>query len=537
MALHALAYCPRLFYLEEVEEIRVADRRVFAGRELHASIADATEGAAESLDLECPELGLVGRLDCLRRRDGALVPYEHKRGRCQRGDEGEADAWRSDRIQVAAYAMMLEEALGETVGEGRIHYHRDNVTVRVPVDEDTRRAVHDAIASARRLRESTDRPPVAGNERLCTRCSLAPVCLPEESRRLTEPSERPRRLFPPDRDRTTLHVVTSGTSVGRSGHTLVVRPRDAEPSKHPAREVESIVLHGFAQISTQALRLCAQEDIGVHWVTAGGRYVAGLVSGPGRVHRRIRQYWALTDEATRLRLARTLALAKIESQVRFLLRATRRRDDARQIVQPAVNRLRQTLHATAHAESTETLRGHEGEAGRDYFGVINHLLTETVPEALRYAGRTRRPPRDRFNAVLGFGYALLKTAVMRAVLAAGLEPAFGFFHTPRSAAHPLVLDLMELWRVPLWDMVLVASLNRGQWNVDDDFDVSKAKVWLSEGGRKKAIQLFERRLQETWKHPVLEYSLTYDRAIELEVRLLEKEWSGEPGLFAQMRIR
>lgn len=32
MALHALAYCPRLFYLEEVEHIRVADRRVFEGR-------------------------------------------------------------------------------------------------------------------------------------------------------------------------------------------------------------------------------------------------------------------------------------------------------------------------------------------------------------------------------------------------------------------------------------------------------------------------------------------------------------------------
>jgi len=255
------------------------------------------------------------------------------------------------------------------------------------------------------------------------------------------------------------------------------------------------------------------------------------------VHRRIRQYRALTDETVRLRLARALALAKIESQVRFLLRATRSRDAARQAVQPVVGRLRQTLHAVAHADSAEVLRGHEGEAGRDYFASINHLLTKTVPDALRYTRRTRRPPRERFNAVLSFGYALLQTAVMRAVLAVGLEPAFGFFHTPRSAAHPLVLDLMELWRVPLWDMVVVASLNRGQWNVEEDFAVTKAKVWLSEEGRKKAIRLFERRLQETWKHPILEYSLTYDRAIELEVRLLEKEWSGEPGLFAQMRIR
>jgi CRISPR-associated protein Cas1 len=35
----------------------------------------------------------------------------------------------------------------------------------------------------------------------------------------------------------------------------------------------------------------------------------------------------------------------------------------------------------------------------------------------------------------------------------------------------------------------------------------------------------------------LKYSLSYARAIELELRLLEKEWSGSPGLFARMRIR
>jgi CRISPR-associated protein Cas1 len=129
------------------------------------------------------------------------------------------------------------------------------------------------------------------------------------------------------------------------------------------------------------------------------------------------------------------------------------------------------------------------------------------------------------------------TAVTRAVLAAGLEPSLGFFHTPRSAAHPLVLDLMELFRVPLWDMVLIGSLNRNQLDPDADFVATKTKVWLSDSGRKKAIGLFEARLDETWKHPVVGYSLSYSRTIELEARLLEKEWTGEPGLFARMRLR
>ena len=144
---------------------------------------------------------------------------------------------------------------------------------------------------------------------------------------------------------------------------------------------------------------------------------------------------------------------------------------------------------------------------------------------------------DRFSAILNFGYALLQTAVMRALLAVGLEPALGFYHTPRSAAHPLVLDLMELFRSPLWDMQMIASLNRGQWDADADFIVTKTKIWLSDAGKGKAIDLFESRLQENWKHPVVNYSLSYSRTIELEARLLEKEWSGEEGLFARMRLR
>ena len=54
---------------------------------------------------------------------------------------------------------------------------------------------------------------------------------------------------------------------------------------------------------------------------------------------------------------------------------------------------------------------------------------------------------------------------------------------------------------------------------------------------KKALGLFEARLRETWKHPVLNYSLSYGRTLELEARLLEKEWTGEPGLFARLRLR
>jgi len=85
-------------------------------------------------------------------------------------------------------------------------------------------------------------------------------------------------------------------------------------------------------------------------------------------------------------------------------------------------------------------------------------------------------------------------------------------------------------------MPLVAAINRRQWT-PEHFTIAGQQVWLTDDGRRLAIELYETRKQESWKHPVVGYALSYHRAIELEARLLEKEWSGTPGLFAKMRLR
>lgn len=230
-------------------------------------------------------------------------------------------------------------------------------------------------------------------------------------------------------------------------------------------------------------------------------------------------------------------MAKVEGHLRYLLRATRGRDRRALGLDEPIRVMRSSLSGIARANRMDAIRGYEGVAGKAWFSALPSLLSEKVPQGLKPAGRSRRPPRDRFNALLGFGYALLYQAVLRAILAVGLEPALGFYHTPRSSAHPLVLDLMELFRLPLWEIPLIGSINRLQWDEKEDFHATKGRVWLSEKGRRKGVTLFEKRMEDKWRHPVIDYSISYSRMIELEVRLLEKEWTGCPGLFAKVRLR
>ncbi len=557
MALHALLYCERLFYLEEVEEIRVADHAVYAGRRLHEEVASPDDETPErrSLEVASEAWGLLGKVDAVRRRDGRWVAIEHKRGRCRRGPDNEVCPWPSDRIQAVAYAVLLEEALGEAVPQARVRYHAENVTAIVDIDDDAREDLRRAIARANELRQTTARPPVAENEKLCTRCSLAPVCLPEEERLASERSEAeaatmvedeaversPPKLFPSNRERQTLHVTSHKAYVGRSSESLMVTAEDENgeevKQRVPIEEIDAVVIHGFGQVTTQAIHLCASRGIPVQWMTAGGRFAAGTTNSPGRVQQRIRQFTALTDATIRLRLARQLVHAKVETQLKYLLRMTRGDEATRAACQPHIERMRESLRKIPTAAADESLLGLEGMAAKSYFACLPLVLVDQTPAEMRPQGRTKHPPRDRFNALLSFGYALVETAVQRAAIAVGLEPALGFYHRPRSAAPPLVLDVMELFRTTLWEMPLIGSVNRQQWDVDEDFTISPGQVWLSATGRAKAIALFEQRLEESHRHPHTGQSLSYVRMIELEMRLLEKEWSGCPGMFAQLRLR
>ncbi|MBL8150609.1 MAG: CRISPR-associated endonuclease Cas1, partial [Blastocatellia bacterium] len=108
---------------------------------------------------------------------------------------------------------------------------------------------------------------------------------------------------------------------------------------------------------------------------------------------------------------------------------------------------------------------------------------------------------------------------------------------PRTQAPPLALDLMEMFRVVMVDLPIIGSINRRQWDEAEDFVIAGRQVWLSNSGKKKFFGIYERRKADQWKHSVLGHSLSYSRLMELEVRLLEKEWMNEGGLFAKLRLR
>jgi CRISPR-associated protein Cas1 len=140
--------------------------------------------------------------------------------------------------------------------------------------------------------------------------------------------------------------------------------------------------------------------------------------------------------------------------------------------------------------------GLEGTAGRLYFGCLSRL----VPQQHRFAGRSRHPARDGFNAMLNYAYGVLYALVEKACICAGLDPFVGFLHTDNYNKKSLVYDLIEPFRI-LGDRTTLL-LFTGRRVQSDYFEPVPGGVALSAPGRAALLTAFNERLDRAVRYPV-----------------------------------
>jgi CRISPR-associated protein Cas1 len=190
----------------------------------------------------------------------------------------------------------------------------------------------------------------------------------------------------------------------------------------------------------------------------------------------------------------------------------------------ALRAMQQALRRAGLAGDLDVLRGCEGEAAACYFAALPAILPAAWQQD--FVGRSRRPPRDRVNALLSFGYALLTRDATAAAARVGLDPMLGFLHTVVPGRPALALDLMEPFRAAWVDTAILRLLaTRG---IDrEDFVFTSAGVSLTDRGRNALIGAYERRAEELTTHPRFGYRMAYRRLLELEARVLGKWLVGE----------
>ncbi|MBK8717447.1 MAG: CRISPR-associated endonuclease Cas1 [Deltaproteobacteria bacterium] len=371
-----------------------------------------------------------------------------------------------------------------------------------------------------------------------------------------------RRIVTGLEPRSVVHVLTPGSTVRKDGDALVVEDRRGGIERFVLPEVAHLALFGPVHVTQPCVQHLLRQGVAISHHTGAGRLLGTTAPLLTRnVGLRRAQFRVVDDPQACLEIARALVVAKIRNQ-RTVLRRHRRglavisdavlggdlphwaggpdpqvadaRRDAQGAVAEALGRMQHALAAATRAVEVDRLRGHEGDAAACYFGALPAILPAAWRGELR--GRSRRPPQDRINAMLSFGYALLVRDAVAACGRVGLDPMLGVFHTMIPGRPALALDLMEPLRAA-WVDTAVLRLIATAGIVRDDFHCSLAGVELSDAGRRAMIRAYERRGDEQTTHPRFGYRMSYRRLLELEVRILAKVFAGELRHYTPMWTR
>jgi CRISPR-associated protein Cas1 len=247
--LNEFVYCPRLFYYEHVEGLFLHNADTLSGKALHSKVdtpggnlpspspstssptsspapsdtqnqdaplpsknaANAPPETihARSVSLSDETLGVIAKLDLVEGEtapDGTLrvAPVEYKRGTPREADDGNT-LWDADRIQLGLQILLLR-ANGYACDHGIVFYRATRQRIRYELTPADIAWIYQKIDAARAACDAPIPPPLADSPK-CPRCSLAPICLPDESRllaRLADADSPP----PPTQLELNLHLDT-----------------------------------------------------------------------------------------------------------------------------------------------------------------------------------------------------------------------------------------------------------------------------------------------------------------------------------------
>ena len=144
----------------------------------------------------------------------------------------------------------------------------------------------------------------------------------------------------------------------------------------------------------------------------------------GNIHLRTALYHATTDETHSLMLAKAIVAAKLQNSRKVVERWARDENDptCAQELGKRATWIGERVPRVAGATTSDHVRGIEGDAARIYFGGLAEAVEKSE---LRFSARSRRPPRDPVNAMLGFCYGLLVTEFIGAIESVGLDYQMG----------------------------------------------------------------------------------------------------------------
>lgn len=332
----------------------------------------------------------------------------------------------------------------------------------------------------------------------------------------------------------TLYLVEQGAVLAKTDERFVISKDRTTLREVPAIKVDQIMVFGNVQLTTPAMKFCLTQGIPIVLLSSRGRYFGAIEStNTDQVLLHRDQFVRAADPTYCLRTARAIVRGKVTNERVVLQRYARHRPSCDVGAQLAT--LKSTLSRLAAARSMDELRGYEGAAAARYFAGMRVILGDQWG----FTHRRKQPPPDPVNSLLSLGYTLLFYNVYALVRAHGLNPGVGSLH-PMHQGHPaLVSDLIEEFRAPIVDAMVLHLILRGHIT-QDEFHMPAASglpCLLNDAARKRFIAAFEEKMNSRVTHPGTGFLVDYRRCLDLQVQRLARSIRDPREVYEPMTIR
>ena len=293
---------------------------------------------------------------------------------------------------------------------------------------------------------------------------------------------------------------------------MVIRDRDSCIVKEiSVKKISNLLLFGDSQVSTQLVKFLMKEGVGIYYFSKIGYFLGRADSFQADdFEKQSLQLRACQDEELCLSLAKKVIGQKMSLQIQLL----KDYDRFDLLVADDFEGMEGLCQRAEEALSLAELMGYEGRMAKSYFYYLGLL----VPKGFRFNGRSKRPARDPFNAMLNLGYSLLHSYMIGYIRKSGLHPGIGFLHKSRPHHASLASDLMEVWRVVMVDDTVLRLVLSEEVRRDDFEEDSERGYRLLDEGRKVFMETLRQRFLEIHQYIELDKKrYTFPYMVELQL--------------------
>ncbi len=250
-----------------------------------------------------------------------------------------------------------------------------------------------------------------------------------------------------------LYLTEQGAKLKKEGQRLIVTKDEQKIADLPLIKLESVLIYGNIQISTQAMRILLNSGVETAFFTINGKLIGRLVPMASKNNiLRIEQYRKSVKNDFALEIAKKLVMAKIQNCIKVLKHFLSNHSDSE--ISSSVKELNRWDERIIRKNRVNTLLGVEGSGSMKYYDAYKR----TFLNELKFNGRNRRPPTDEVNALLSFGYTILGNEMISLVNGKGFDPYIGFYHGIHYGRPSLALDMLEPFR-PEVDLFVMKLTN------------------------------------------------------------------------------